>query len=58
LPAAKSPEGVGARLTTTLDYALPGGVFGRIADALIVKRMNAKSLEAALHNFKELVERQ
>jgi len=51
-------EGDGARLTTTFDYALPGGVFGKIADALIVKRMNARSLEQALQNFKALVERQ
>lgn len=53
-----TPEGDGTRLTTTFDYALPGGGFGKIADALIVKRMNAKSLQEALHNFKELIERQ
>jgi carbon monoxide dehydrogenase subunit G len=53
-----APEGDGTRLTTTFDYALPGGVFGRIADALIVKRMNAKSLEQGLNNFKALVEGQ
>jgi carbon monoxide dehydrogenase subunit G len=53
-----APEGDGTRLTTTFDYALPAGVFGRIADALIVKRMNAKSLEEALDNLKALVERQ
>jgi len=51
-------EGDGTRLTTTFDYALPGGVLGRAADALIVKRMNAKSLEEALHNFRALVEGQ
>jgi uncharacterized protein YndB with AHSA1/START domain len=53
-----TPEGDGTRLTTTFDYALPGGVFGKLADALIAKRMNAKSLEEALRNFKELVERE
>jgi uncharacterized membrane protein len=52
-----TPEGDGTQLTTTFDYALPGGVFGRVADALIVKRMNGKTLEEALHNFKALVER-
>lgn len=52
-----TPEGDGTRLTTTFDYSLPGGVFGKVADALIAKRMNAKSLEEALGNFKELVER-
>jgi uncharacterized protein YndB with AHSA1/START domain len=53
-----APEGDGTHLTTTFDYALPGGVFGKIADALIARRMNAKALEQALHNFKALVERQ
>jgi carbon monoxide dehydrogenase subunit G len=53
-----APEGDGTRLTTTFDYALPGGVLGRVADALIVKRMNGKSLEQGLNNFKALVERQ
>ena len=53
-----TPEGDGTRLTTTFDYALPGGVLGKIADALIVRRMNGKSLEEGLHNFKALVERQ
>ena len=53
-----TPEGDGTRLTTTFDYALPGGVFGKIADALMVKRMNGKSLEEGLNNFKALLERQ
>ncbi len=53
-----SPEGDGTRLTTTFDYALPGGVIGKLADALIVKRMNSKSLEEGLNNFKALAERQ
>ena len=37
-----TPEGDGTRLTTTFDYALPGGVLGRVADALVVKRMNGR----------------
>jgi carbon monoxide dehydrogenase subunit G len=53
-----TPEGDGTRLTTTFDYALSGGVFGKVADALMVKRMNAKSLEQGLNNFKVLVEGQ
>jgi hypothetical protein len=36
-----TPESDGARLTTTFDYALSGSVFAKIADALIVKRVNA-----------------
>jgi carbon monoxide dehydrogenase subunit G len=53
-----TPEGDGTRLTTTFDYALAGGVFGKLADALIVKRLNGKSLGDGLNNFKALVERQ
>jgi hypothetical protein len=53
-----APEGAGTRLTTTFDYVLPAGVIGKIADTLIVKRMNGKSLEEGLNNFKALVERQ
>jgi carbon monoxide dehydrogenase subunit G len=52
-----TPDSERTVLTTTFDYALPGGVFGRIIDALVVKRMNAKSLEEGLQNFKALVER-
>jgi len=51
-----TPEGDGTRLTTTFDYALPGGPIGKIADTLMVRRMNARSLEEALQNFKALVE--
>src|SRR3984957_13018235 len=51
-----TPDGDGTRLTTTFDYVLPAGAVGKIADALIVKRMNGKSLEEALNNFKALVE--
>jgi carbon monoxide dehydrogenase subunit G len=53
-----TPEGDGTRLTTTFDYALPGGVIGKLADGLIVKRLNGKSLEEGLNNFKALAERQ
>ena len=51
------PEGDGTLLTTTFDYSLPGSVFGKVADALFVERLNAKSLEQGLDNFKALVER-
>lgn len=51
-----SPEGAGTLLTTTFDYSLPGGVVGKLADAVLVKRQNATSLEQGLQNFKRLVE--
>ena len=53
-----TPDGAGTSLTTTFDYVLPGGVLGKLADALMAKRMNTKTLETALQNFKGLVERQ
>jgi len=53
-----TPEGDGTRLTTTFDYAMPGGVLGKLVDVLMVKRMNDKTLEEALNNFKALAERQ
>ncbi len=53
-----TPEGHGTRLTTTFDYTLRGGLLGKIADTLLVKRMNARSLEEGLNNFKALVEGQ
>ncbi len=53
-----TPDGDGTRLITTFDYALPGGAVGRLADALIVKRMNGKALGEALENLKARVERQ
>lgn len=49
-------DGAGTRLTTTFDYSLPGGVIGKVADAVLVSRLNAKSLERGLQNFKALVE--
>lgn len=49
-------EGARTLLTTTFDYSLPGGVLGKVADAFMVKRLNAKSLEQGLQNFKGLVE--
>lgn len=53
---ALTSEGAGTLLTTTFDYSLPGGVIGKVADAVLVKRLNAKSLEQGLQNFKGLVE--
>lgn len=49
-------EGEGTRLTTTFDYSLPGGPIGWLADALLVRRLNAKSLQQAQQNLKVLVE--
>lgn len=51
-----APEGSGTRVTSTFDYEMPGGALGKIADKLIVERMNTKNLEDSLKNLKALVE--
>ena len=50
-----TPDGDGTRLTTTFDYDLPGGMLGKLLDALIIKRLNGRSLQAALGNLQSLV---
>jgi uncharacterized membrane protein len=51
-----TPESDGTRLTALVDYEIPGGALGRVADKLVVERMNAKNLEQSLENLKALVE--
>ena len=51
-----TPEGDGTRVTATFDYEMPGGVLGKLADKMIVERMNTENLEKSLENLKRLVE--
>ncbi len=51
-----TPEGDGTWLTSNYDYKMPGGFLGKIADKVVVERMNAKNLEDSLENLKALVE--
>ncbi len=50
------PEGGQTRLTARVEYDMPGGALGKIADKLVVERMNARNLEESLENLKALVE--
>ncbi len=50
------PEGDGTRLEALFDYELPGGGLGKVADRLVVERMNVQNLEKSLENLKRLVE--
>jgi uncharacterized membrane protein len=52
-----SPEGGQTRLTALVEYDMPGGALGKIADKLVVERINAGNLEESLENLKALVER-
>jgi coenzyme Q-binding protein COQ10 len=51
------PEGEGTRVTAAFDYEIPGGVLGKVADKLVVERVNAENLEKSLANLKAEVER-
>ncbi len=43
-------------MTVTIDYTLPGAVLGRIANRLVVERMQERSIEQTLENLKLLCE--
>jgi hypothetical protein len=49
-------EEEGTRLTLEVDYEMPGGGLGKIADRLVVERMNDKNAETSLNNLKALFE--
>jgi hypothetical protein len=51
-----APEGGKTRLTARVEYDMPGGALGKIADKLVVERMNTRNLEESLENLKALVE--
>ena len=51
-----APEGGKNRLTARVEYDMPGGVLGKIADKLVIERMNTRNLEESLENLKALVE--
>ena len=51
-----TPEGAGTLVKATFDYEMPGGVLGKLADKMIVERMNIENLEKSLENLKKLVE--
>ena len=51
-----TPQGGGTLVTATFDYEMPGGVLGKMADKLVVERMNNENLEKSLNNLKKLVE--
>lgn len=44
------------RVSVTIDYEVPGKLLGKIADKLIVERVNENTAEHALKNLKSLCE--
>lgn len=51
-----TPESGRTRLTALVEYEIPGGALGEIADKLVIERLNMKNLEQSLENLKTLVE--
>ena len=50
------PEGEGTMIKAIFDYEMPGGVLGKLADKMVVERMNIENLEKSLNNLKKLAE--
>jgi uncharacterized membrane protein len=50
------PVDGGTRVTLEMQYKVPGAALGKIADRLIVERMQARSFEQSLENLKMLCE--
>ena len=43
-----APEGGGTQVTATFEYEMPGGALGKVADKLVVEKMNTENLEKSL----------
>lgn len=50
------PQGNSTKLTVVFDYDVPGGGLGKIADKLIIERVNSANLDKSLENLKKLAE--
>jgi uncharacterized membrane protein len=44
------------KVSATVEYTVPGQLFGRVADALVIERLNSLELEYGLENLKSLSE--
>jgi uncharacterized membrane protein len=50
------PAGTGTDLETEVDYELPAGFLGQVADKLFVENWIQRDLRHSMDNFKALVE--
>lgn len=50
------PDGPNTLIRALFEYEVMGGGMGKIADKLVVERMNTKNLETSLENLKSLLE--
>lgn len=49
-------EGGKTRVSVVMDYTLPGSVLGKLADKLVVERLNEREAENVLANLKSICE--
>jgi len=40
------------KVAVSIDYSVPGGILGKIANQLLLERMNQKNLESTVHGLK------
>ena len=52
-----TPKGGDTEVTVDIEYTVPGSALGRIADRLIIERMQERSLEQTLENLKMVCEK-
>lgn len=50
------PQGDNTKLNVVFEYEVPGGGLGKIADKLIIERVNSSNLDKSLENLKKLAE--
>ena len=50
------PANGGTRVTLEMEYKVPGAALGKIADRLIVERMQSRAFQQSLENLKMLCE--
>jgi uncharacterized protein YndB with AHSA1/START domain len=51
-----APEGTGTRLRLEQEYSLPGGLFGKLLNAVVVERQVKSDIEESFNRLRTLVE--
>jgi hypothetical protein len=54
---ALKPTEAGTEMTYSADYEMPWGIFGKLFDKLLVKRMMAKDIEGEAKSLKDFLEK-
>ena len=49
---ALEPQGQATKVDVRVDYSIPGGIIGKIANQLLLERMNQKNIESTVEGLK------